>query len=102
MQIKKRLTVKMDGNNAQIKAVDAEENSHPTAKKSSGVPVSVSAALGSLKKKESPNAITGGMGVKGPSANTGGMDVKSPSANTDPMDDGHSEAYKERLKKRVK
>jgi hypothetical protein len=59
------------------------------AKKSESVPMSVSAALGSLK-------------VKGPSATTGQTGASIPSAKTESMDTGHSEAYKERIKKRAK
>lgn len=105
MQIKKR---KANG----VSAVEQQENKGLSATPSKAVPMSVSASLASLKKKQpsattgengmGPSATTGGMGIKGPSATTGDMGVKGPTAKAEAMTSKHSEAYLERIKKRAK
>lgn len=95
MKIKKR-----NGKTVEMGA----ENAQPTVKESKGIPVSVAASFNALKKKE-VSATTGANGL-GPSANTGGMGVKTPTISTG--ENGQltakepSDAYKERIKKRVK
>lgn len=90
MQIKKKkqLTVEMNGDNAQIKAKEVSDA--PQAKAKEAMPMSVSASLQSLKKAPSI------------SANVASAGHSLPSAKTEAMDTGHSEAYKERIKKRAK
>lgn len=83
MQIKKRKVPN------GLTATTGENGMGEVAKESKGIPVSVSASLGALKKKDV-------------SASTGGIGPSIPSAKTEAMDSGHSEAYKEKIKKRVK
>lgn len=84
MQIKKKKVY------SGVTASTGENGMGEVAKESKAMPMSVSASLSSLKKKPSqPSASTGENGM-------------GPIAKTDAMDSGHSEAYKERIKKRVK
>jgi hypothetical protein len=85
MQIKKKKVVSGE------KAHEASESPQMEAKEQKAMPMGVSAALNSLKKQSSM-----------PSAKTEAMETEMPSAKTAAMDTGHSEAYKEKIKKRVK
>jgi hypothetical protein len=103
MQIKKK---KSNG----LTAITGGENISISAKESKAMPVSVSASFGSLKKVPSISVKTGD-GYPHPAFDTAenakeneqlrtkrGTVVEHPTAK----DPGHSEAYKERVKKRVK
>lgn len=72
-------------------ATTGENGMGEVSKKQSAMPMGVSAALSSLKKQPVQ-----------PTANGGQMGGDIPSAKTSAMDTGHSEAYKEKIKKRVK
>lgn len=87
MDIKKRkaLSVQMNGNQALIKAKEVStDNPQPNAKEGAGL-VGLSANLAALKKGKDKVAA-------------------APAENAQPSakDPGHSEAYKERIKKRAK
>lgn len=85
MQIKKKKV------HSGVTATTGENGMGEVAKEAKAMPMSVSASLSSLKKKPSM-----------PSATTGESGIALPSAKTEAMDSGHSEAYKERIKKRAK
>lgn len=69
-------------------ASTGENGMGDVAKEPKSMPMSIAASLSSLKKQ--------------PSANGGQLGGAIPSAKTEAMDTGHSEAYKERIKKRAK
>lgn len=84
-------------------ATTVDQEANPVASAKSGAtPMSVSAALGSLKVKQ-PSATTGMNGM-GELAKTKPMDIKAITAKTDEPEavDSRSEEYKERIKKRAK